>query len=279
MTLGYFVPAQAEGIRVKFLRRFEGYLWSFPRCDHLSVGICGSMARHTSQELRRHLHAFMAEENIPREGAQFYSHVLPSPQQQTLSARRVVGRNWALVGDAAAWVDPITGEGLYYALRSGDLLAEALIAQKARGISGANPQGVFRRPGICDADRAALLPRTVSGRRGGHAHDSVHRAQPDLPGADGRRVRRLAGLLQPEAPPVGAMRHHPHRSGGKPDERPAVPREERTSGRHGESSMSEAIGAKIEPGLEGSCERVVSHGMDARVIRSEICLLCFPLRP
>ena len=130
MTLGYFVPARAEAIRVKFLRRFEGYLWSFPRCDHLSVGICGSMARHTSQELRRHLHAFMAEENIPCEGAQFYSHVLPSPQPQTLSARRVVGHNWALVGDAAAWVDPITGEGIYYALRSGDLLAETLIADK-----------------------------------------------------------------------------------------------------------------------------------------------------
>jgi flavin-dependent dehydrogenase len=130
MTLGYFVPANAEGIRVKFLRRFVGYLWSFPRSDHLSVGICGSMARHTSQELRRHLHAFMAEEKIPREGANFFSHVLPSPQQQTLSARRVVGRNWALVGDAAAWVDPITGEGLYYALRSGDLFAEALIADK-----------------------------------------------------------------------------------------------------------------------------------------------------
>ena len=126
MTLGYFVPAQADGIKVKFLRRFEGYLWSFPRCDHLSVGICGSMARHTSQELRGHLHDFLREEKVETEGAQFYSHVLPSPQAHTLSQRRVVGRNWALVGDAAAWVDPITGEGLYYALRSGDLLAQAL---------------------------------------------------------------------------------------------------------------------------------------------------------
>jgi flavin-dependent dehydrogenase len=130
MTLGYFVPAQAEGICVKFLQRFEGYLWSFPRCDHLSVGICGSMAKHTSAELRRHLHAFMESEKIPREGARFYSHVLPSPQKQTLQSRRVVGPNWALVGDAAAWVDPITGEGLYYALRSGELLAESLIADK-----------------------------------------------------------------------------------------------------------------------------------------------------
>lgn len=130
MTLGYFVPAQAEGIRVKFLHHFEGYLWSFPRCDHLSVGICGSMARHTSLELRRHLHAFMESENISRQGARFYGHVLPSPQLQTLSHRRVVGNNWALVGDAAAWVDPITGEGLYYAIRSGELLAESLIARR-----------------------------------------------------------------------------------------------------------------------------------------------------
>jgi flavin-dependent dehydrogenase len=128
MTLGYFVPAQANAIQVKFLRRFEGYLWSFPRCDHLSVGICGSMARHTSPELRQHLHDFLREEGIEAAGARFYSHVLPAPQVQTLRGRRVVGRNWALIGDAAAWVDPITGEGLYYALRSGDLLAQALAA-------------------------------------------------------------------------------------------------------------------------------------------------------
>ncbi|MBI3670476.1 MAG: NAD(P)/FAD-dependent oxidoreductase [Acidobacteria bacterium] len=128
LTLGYFVPAHADAIQVKFLRRFEGYLWSFPRCDHLSVGICGSMARHTSQELRGHLHDFLREEHIDTAGARLYSHVLPSPQPQTLRTRRVVGKNWALVGDAAGWVDPITGEGLYYALRSGDLLGQSLAA-------------------------------------------------------------------------------------------------------------------------------------------------------
>jgi flavin-dependent dehydrogenase len=61
------------------------------------------------------------------DGAQLYSHVLPSPQAQTIRGRRIVGKNWAMAGDAAACVDPITGEGLYYALRSGDLLAQALI--------------------------------------------------------------------------------------------------------------------------------------------------------
>src|SRR5208282_3038192 len=57
-----------------------------------------------------------------------YSHVLPSPQAKTIRSRKIMGRNWAMAGDAAATVDPITGEGLYYALRSGDLLAQAIAA-------------------------------------------------------------------------------------------------------------------------------------------------------
>ena len=126
MTQGYFVPQTAEQIVIKFLPEFEGYIWSFPRADHLSLGICGSMSAHTSAELRKHLHQFAANEHIETADAKFYSHVLPSPQERTLSSRAVVGRNWALCGDAAAWVDPLTGEGLFYAMRSGELLGRSL---------------------------------------------------------------------------------------------------------------------------------------------------------
>ncbi len=126
ITQGYFVPQTAEEIIIKFLPEFEGYIWSFPRADHLSLGICGSMATHTSLELKTHLHQFAASENFCTENAKFYSHVLPSPQESTLSNRPVMGRNWALCGDAAAWVDPLTGEGLFYAMRSGELLGRAL---------------------------------------------------------------------------------------------------------------------------------------------------------
>jgi flavin-dependent dehydrogenase len=126
MTQGYFVPETADAITVKFLPHFEGYIWSFPRWDHLSVGICGSMATHTSTELRTHLHTFLNKHGISTEGAKFYSHVLPAPQEHTLSERTVLGKNWALVGDAAAWVDPLTGEGLFYAIRSGELLGRSL---------------------------------------------------------------------------------------------------------------------------------------------------------
>jgi flavin-dependent dehydrogenase len=126
MTQGYFVPQTSEEIIIKFLPDFEGYIWSFPRADHLSLGICGSMSAHTSSELRSHLHTFAASEKFAIESAKFYSHVLPSPQVRTFSDRSVIGRNWALIGDAAAWVDPLTGEGLFYAMRSGELLGKSL---------------------------------------------------------------------------------------------------------------------------------------------------------
>jgi flavin-dependent dehydrogenase len=126
MTQGYFVPATAEEIIIKFLPEFEGYIWSFPRADHISLGICGSMASHTSAELRSHLHTFAAAEKYATENATFYSHVLPSPQVRTLADRAVIGKNWAMCGDAAAWVDPLTGEGLFYAMRSGELLGRSI---------------------------------------------------------------------------------------------------------------------------------------------------------
>jgi flavin-dependent dehydrogenase len=126
MTQGYFVPQTSDEIVIKFLPGFEGYIWSFPRADHLSLGICGSMASHTSNELRTHLAQFTANERIDTTTAKFYSHVLPSPQERTLSNRAVVGKNWALCGDAAAWVDPLTGEGLFYAMRSGEILGRSL---------------------------------------------------------------------------------------------------------------------------------------------------------
>ncbi|MGH9715890.1 MAG: NAD(P)/FAD-dependent oxidoreductase [Candidatus Acidiferrales bacterium] len=127
MTLGYFVPTEEDIIKVKFLREFEGYIWSFPRADHLSVGICAKIGQGSSQLLRCHLDDFMRAEKIPMDGARLYSHVLPSPSEHTIQRRKIAGVNWAMAGDAAACVDPITGEGLYYALRSGDLLAQALV--------------------------------------------------------------------------------------------------------------------------------------------------------
>ena len=39
----------------------------------------------------------------------------------------MAGDGWLAVGDAGGLVDPITGEGLYYAMRSGDLASQVVI--------------------------------------------------------------------------------------------------------------------------------------------------------
>lgn len=158
VTLGYFIPAKEEMIKIKFLDRMSGYLWSFPRTDHLSVGICAKMAQYTTERLRSLLDTFIREEKIPVTGARFYSHVLPSPELGTLRHRKIAGANWALAGDAAACVDPITGEGLFYALRSGDLLAQSLIAGQPE-----NYPARLRAEFISDLEIATRLVRRVFG--------------------------------------------------------------------------------------------------------------------
>ncbi len=57
--------------------------------------------------------------------AERYAARIPGLAPQTFEQRRAAGEDWALLGDAAGFADPVTGEGIYYALRSAELFAEA----------------------------------------------------------------------------------------------------------------------------------------------------------
>ena len=126
MALGYYVPVERDAIDLQFFRGFEGYIWVFPRRDHLSVGIGGKGEQ--SQVMRARLETWMAEHGLPLRGSTFFAHVIPSLEKPSWRSNRVAGDGWMAVGDAGGLVDPVTGEGLYYALRSADLAAEALLA-------------------------------------------------------------------------------------------------------------------------------------------------------
>ena len=127
-TFGYYIPLTGNSMQIKFPRGLEGYIWIFPRRDHLSAGICGKLNGRSTAELRRMLDNFLQQQGIEFAGAEVYAHLLPAPQHETLRQLRLQGPGWAMVGDTAGLVDPITGEGLYYALRSAELLAQALIS-------------------------------------------------------------------------------------------------------------------------------------------------------
>jgi flavin-dependent dehydrogenase len=124
-TLGYYVQGTQARIDIQFLTNLEGYIWVFPRCDHLSVGICGKGA--PAKVLRDRLELFLRERGIPFAGERFYSHVLPSLAKASWESNRLAGDRWMAIGDAAGLVDPVTGEGLYYAIRSGDLASRVIL--------------------------------------------------------------------------------------------------------------------------------------------------------
>ncbi len=130
VTAGYYIPGRRELMQIQFSQDLCGYIWIFPRADHLSAGICGKMHEQTTVELRRVLERTLLDLGLDYHGAEFYSHVLPSPRPETLQDVPSAGEGWAFIGDAAGFVDPITGEGMYYALRSGELLAQALLTHE-----------------------------------------------------------------------------------------------------------------------------------------------------
>jgi flavin-dependent dehydrogenase len=62
--------------------------------------------------------------------AERYAARIPGLAVETWDKRRTTGDGWALLGDAAGFADPVTGEGIYYALRSAELFSEAYLERQ-----------------------------------------------------------------------------------------------------------------------------------------------------
>jgi flavin-dependent dehydrogenase len=130
MAVGWFCPGESPML-VRFTPPLAGYVWLFPRPDHVGVGICAPLGEVPTRALLDRLEQEIAR-GFPEmlEGrAERYAHTIPCPSADPRSILDAAGEGFALVGDAAALADPITGEGIYYALRSAALLAETLLAE------------------------------------------------------------------------------------------------------------------------------------------------------
>jgi geranylgeranyl reductase family protein len=157
-TLGYFVPATQDQVDLQFLSNFAGYIWVFPRRGHLSVGIGGK--NEPANAMRARLERYMDERGIAWKGAPFFSHLLPALNTPAWRNNRVSGEGWLAVGDAGGLADPITGEGLYYAIRSGDL-ASKVVLDDAHGIAAkaAAYRTILAREFATDLEFAAMLAK------------------------------------------------------------------------------------------------------------------------
>ncbi len=127
MAAGWFARGTSEMV-IRFTPGLPGYLWLFPRRDHVGVGICGPLGRVPTRAMIERLEREVARAfpALVDDEAGRYAHTIPSPSSDPASILEIAGPRWALVGDAAALADPITGEGIFYALRSAAVLADTV---------------------------------------------------------------------------------------------------------------------------------------------------------
>jgi flavin-dependent dehydrogenase len=133
ITSGFFIPARLDRIETKFFKEARGYLWFFPRPDHLSVGLClwdGHGLETRGAETRRRLLALLDRyfPGLDPESGKGYGAFIPTIMDPECWAVDRGGDDWAVVGDAGGFVDAITGEGIYYALKSARAWSRALAA-------------------------------------------------------------------------------------------------------------------------------------------------------
>ncbi|MGH9374669.1 MAG: NAD(P)/FAD-dependent oxidoreductase [Terriglobia bacterium] len=160
LTYGWFAPGSDSLLRVQFFEDFEGYAWAFPRPDHFSLGILGRTGEASMENLQQRLRLFVARFGYHPEGGQVFSHIVPALGPKTWSTMRLAGEGWALAGDAAGLADPLTSEGIYFAMRSGELIAEALLEGRPEEYLAR----VWREFGRRHAAAARLAPRFYRGK-------------------------------------------------------------------------------------------------------------------
>ncbi len=128
---GCFVQAVSTPIvTIAFEHAPAGYLWSFPRPDHLAVGACAQADESTASALESAAREWIGRKFGSTVRLERYSWPIPSLSAAAIDREAPAGRGWLLLGDAAGLVDPITREGIYFALRSGDLAADSLLADR-----------------------------------------------------------------------------------------------------------------------------------------------------
>lgn len=105
-----------------------GYGWVFPNSDGMVVGLCGLM--RGKPDYPRLLRDFLGFHGaLEMRGLAVYGHPLPYGNY----LKTPYGGRALLAGDAGGFVEPLLGEGIFYALTTGRYAAEAVIEALDRG--------------------------------------------------------------------------------------------------------------------------------------------------
>jgi geranylgeranyl reductase family protein len=133
------LPRKETDLTFDFASVSNGYAWIFPKADHLNVGLysLSSAASLTRSRLLSYVKNRLGTDVLHSVTGQYLgigAGESPAEYVQPDLHDRVF-----LVGDAGGFADPLTGEGIYGALTSGQAAAKAILAelQGERAAAGA----------------------------------------------------------------------------------------------------------------------------------------------
>jgi geranylgeranyl reductase family protein len=169
----------------------------------VNVGLVGALGvKHAGEPIERYFERRLGELPGVVEALRDARRITPIRGVGPLArrVRRVAGSGYLLVGDAAGFLDPFTGEGVYRALRGAELAADAV--EQALDRTDSNPLGydAARRAAFAEKERVCLLIQGfLSSPR---LFEYVVRRLNDRP----QVARPLAGVLGDYQPAKPALR-------------------------------------------------------------------------
>jgi geranylgeranyl reductase family protein len=126
-TIGFGLEAEVpisdkkHHVEIDFGAVNWGYGWAFPKQKTVTIGVGGI---HTENpKLKDQMQSYLLGQGIDPATCKIKGQYIPFGDYREISGHN----NIVLCGDAAGFVDPITGEGIGYAIQSGAQAAQAAI--------------------------------------------------------------------------------------------------------------------------------------------------------
>jgi geranylgeranyl reductase family protein len=115
------LPAQSDHVEIDFSAAQWGYGWIFPKRNNFTIGVGG--IHKFNPDLRLRLDQYLNHKGLAASEFKVKGQYIPFGDFR----KRPGSGDVLLCGDAAGVVDPITGEGIAYAMQSGRAAARAIL--------------------------------------------------------------------------------------------------------------------------------------------------------
>jgi geranylgeranyl reductase family protein len=132
-----------------------GYGWVFPKKEHVNIGLCEFRHAITSDYQKKNLKTLYVQYvTLLKE-----TKIIPKTLQvgivkggvfPTVPMERTYGARTVLCGDAGGLTNPLTGEGIYYAMVSGEIASKVIIGALKNGFSNKHTLSLYQREWMND---------------------------------------------------------------------------------------------------------------------------------